>query len=141
MPSPDTLFPGENAVLGYRIRLQDPSWAGAPADAYLGVVPPTGGLLYIGSRGRFYTSQNPIVRNLAIADIDGELDFGPLPVEYPTGIYTFYGVLARPGMSSLQVSGRISNVDSTQFELLPAPIAPPTPTPGGPTPTHPGLEL
>jgi hypothetical protein len=138
MVSPAQIFAGENAVLRYRINLQDPSWEGAPSDAYLGVVPPTGGLLFIASRGRFLTSQTPIVRGLTIRDIDGEIDFGPLPAEYPTGIYTFYGVLTWPNMSPLKGSGRITNIGSTQFELLPEPTATPTPEPTptpAPTPT------
>lgn len=127
MVSPDQIFPGENAVLRYRVNLRDPSWEGAPSDAYLGVVPPTGGLLYIASHGRFLTSQTPIVRNLLISDLSGEIDFGPLPAEYPTGIYTFYGVLTRPNMSPMKAAGRISDINDTQFELLPAPT--PTPAP------------
>lgn len=129
MVSSPAIVPGENAILGYRIRVQDPSWEGVPSDAYLGVVPPTGGLLYIGSRGRFYTKPDPIVRDLAIGEMDGEIDFGPLPAKYPTGVYTFYGVLAWPGMNPLKRAGRITDIDSTQFELLPAPTPTPTPTP------------
>jgi len=129
MESPDRIVPGENAVLGYRVEVQDPSWEGVPADAYIAVIPPTGGLLFIGSRGRFYEKPNPIVRNLEIDGLDGEIDFGPLPVEYPTGVYTFYGALAWPGMSPLKTKGRITGIDDTRFELLPTPTPTPAPTP------------
>ena len=132
MASAPAIVPGENAVLHYRVNLMDPSWEGVPSDAYLGVVPPTGGLLYIASHGRFLTSQTPIVRNLLITDLSGDIDFGPLPETYPIGIYTFYGVLTWPNMSPLKSAGRISNINDTQFELLPTPT--PTPTPA-PTPT------
>ncbi len=125
MASPYTLVPGERPILRYRITLRDRSWEDAPSDAYLGVVPPTGGLLYIGSRGRYYTARNPIVRNFIIDGTDGEIDFGPLPDTYPAGAYTFYGVLARPNMSPLKGSGRITDIAHTRFELVQ-----PTPTPG-----------
>lgn len=129
MESLDRIVPGEHAVLNYRVQVQDPSWEGVPADAYIAVVPPTGGLLFIGSRGRFYEKPNPIVRNLEIDDLDGEIDFGPMPLEYPTGVYTFYGALAWPGMNPLKTKGRITGIDDTRFELLPTPTPTPAPTP------------
>ncbi|MEI6632689.1 MAG: cohesin domain-containing protein [Chlamydiota bacterium] len=129
MVSAPAIVPGENAVLRYRINLTDLSWVGVPSDAYLGVVPPTGGLLYIASHGRFLTLQAPIVKNLLISDLTGDIDFGPLPAEYPTGIYTFYGALTWPGLSPMLAAGRISAISNTRFELLPTPTPTPAPTP------------
>lgn len=136
MVSPLAIVPGQHAILEYRIRVQDPSWEGVPSDAYLGVVPPTGGLLYIESGARFDTERSSIAREFEISDIDGEIDFGPLPAEYPKGVYSFYGVLAWSGGNPLKGSERITDLADTHFEFLPAPTATPVPTPTTtPTPT------
>jgi hypothetical protein len=127
MASPRELTYGQEPLLRFELKINDPSWEGVPADAYLAVNIPGNVLYYIDGKLRFSTSRKPISREMPIEKMDGNIGFGPLSASLPYGRYTFYCVLTWPGMDPRKNSSRITNLADTFFDLVPAPA--PTPSP------------
>jgi hypothetical protein len=125
MESTMVLTYGETPVVRYQVRAN--GWKGYSADAYLAVVLPDGRLFYRNSRGGLTSNQTPVVGKMTIGDASGDIGFMPIPDNAPAGLYTIYGALAAVGKDPLKAKHRISNLEDTQFQLMP----------GTPTPTLP----
>lgn len=126
MASPETLVPGQEAILRYKLEVPDPAWLDFPADVYIALSIPSGKLFYLNRKGRFTTSRSPVRKAMKIEEIDRDINFGALRPTLPFGRYTFRSVLTFVDMNPLRSSSRISNLDSTHFDLVP----PPAPAPG-----------
>ncbi|MCX6357510.1 MAG: hypothetical protein NT045_06525 [Candidatus Aureabacteria bacterium] len=122
MGSGTVLTPGQPLTLSFNLSAQ--AWDGIRADAYIWVAMPDGSLLYVNPRLEFVTTRAALAPKITIEDMQGDVQFGPVPQGIPYGAYTFYGTLTYPRKSPTKKANRISNTASAGFHIVT-----PTPTP------------
>lgn len=134
MDSASILIHGQEPIVEFELTLRSgdgQEWLDWPADAYLAVGLPDGRFFYVDRNMRLTPKKTPIRSDIGLEDMDGRIGFGPLPDTAPIGEYTFYGVFTFVDKDPLKSSdeNRITGVDKTRFELIPAPTPTPTVTP------------
>jgi len=88
----------------------------AMADAYLAVLTPQGSLYFYQMR-EFIKTPRPVASSMAVVSSSGSL--GPFPLSgLQQGLYTWFGVLVRPGADPLKSYNWVSNLESIDFSVV-----------------------